>query len=116
LKENMNSLQIGLQLTVFGMGIVFFLLAVMAVLIALLTRWDRAPVETTAPAPPSEFPEGLDANVLAAITIAARAHRIVLRQQAAPAMRKHQPGTLPSRWVGIGRTRQTSSWRPIRRG
>jgi len=113
----MDALQIGLQLTLVGMGIVFFLLAVMALLISLLTRWDRAPAETremTALA--REFPEGLDADALAAITIAVRAHRITLRQQAAPAMRKHQPGTLPSRWVAIGRTRQTSSWRPIRRG
>jgi Na+-transporting methylmalonyl-CoA/oxaloacetate decarboxylase gamma subunit len=113
----MDALQIGLQLTVAGMGIVFFLLAVMAVLIALLSRWDRAPSETReTPAPAREFPEGLDADALAAITIAVRAHRITRRQQAAPAMRKHQPGTLPSRWVGIGRTRQTSSWRPMRRG
>ncbi|MBM3131145.1 MAG: sodium pump decarboxylase subunit gamma [Chloroflexi bacterium] len=113
----MDSLQIGLQLTVAGMGIVFFLLAVMAVLIAFLSRWDRAPVETPpAAAPARAFPPGLDADALAAITIAVRAHRITLRQQAAPAMRKHQPGTLPSRWVGIGRTRQTSSWRSLRRG
>ena len=113
----MDSLQIGLQLTVAGMGIVFFLLAVMALLIALLSRWDRAPVETPETTAPSrEFTEGLDANALAAITIAVRAHRITRRMQAAPAMRKHQPGTLPSRWVGIGRTRQTASWRPIRRG
>ncbi len=113
----MDSLQIGLQLTLFGMGIVFFLLAVMALLISLLLRFDRAPAETMEESAPSrEFPEGLDADALAAITIAVRAHRIVRRKQAAPAMRKHQPGTLPSRWVGIGRTRQTASWRPIRRG
>lgn len=112
----MDLLPIGLQLTVVGMGIVFFLLGVMALLISLLTRGERAPVETSAPSPAREFPAGLDAEALAAITIAVRAHRIILRQQAAPAMRKHQPGTLPSRWVGIGRTRQTSSWRPIRRG
>ncbi len=114
----MDSLQIGLQLTVAGMGIVFLLLAVMAVLIALLVRFDRAPTETSEePAQsPREFPAGLDADALAAIAIAARAHRINRRKQAAPAMRKHQPGTLPSRWVGIGRTRQTASWRPIRRG
>ncbi len=114
----MDSLQIGLQLTVAGMGIVFLLLTVMALLIALLTRLDRAPAESSEPAATahSTFPEGLDADTLAAITIAVRAHRIVRRKQAAPAMRKHQPGTLPSRWVAVGRTRQTVSWRPIRRG
>lgn len=112
----MDLIHIGLQLTLVGMGIVFFLLAVMALLISLLTRWDRAQALPTVPRAQDEFPEGLDAETLAAITIAVRAHRIMLRKQAAPAMRKHQPGTLPSRWVAIGRTRQTASWRPIRRG
>jgi Na+-transporting methylmalonyl-CoA/oxaloacetate decarboxylase gamma subunit len=113
----MELLNTGLQLTLFGMGIVFFLLAVMALLISLLLRWDPAPAESVekTSASPQQFPAGLDADALAAITIAVRAHRIVRRKQAAPAMRKHQPGTLPSRWVAVGRTRQTTSWRPIRR-
>jgi hypothetical protein len=34
------------------------------------------------------------------------------RQQAAPEMRAHEPGSLPSRWVGVGRTRQNRSWTP----
>jgi glutaconyl-CoA/methylmalonyl-CoA decarboxylase subunit delta len=42
--------------------------------------------------------------------IAVRAHIRVRRKQAAPAMRSHQPGTLPSRWVATGRTRQNRSW------
>ncbi|MEW5720371.1 MAG: OadG family protein [Chloroflexota bacterium] len=112
----MELLNTGLQLTLFGMGIVFFLLAVMALLISLLLRFDRAPAKVETTRTSREFPEGLDADALAAITIAVRAHRIVRRKQAAPAMRKHQPGTLPSRWVAVGRTRQTASWRPIRRG
>jgi hypothetical protein len=49
---------------------------------------------------------------LAAIMIAVRAHIRVRRKQAAPAMRSHQPGTLPSRWVASGRTRQNRSWAP----
>jgi len=40
-----ESLKFGIQLTVFGMGLVFLLLAVMALFIALLLRLDRtAPV------------------------------------------------------------------------
>lgn len=113
----MDLLPIGLELTVVGMSVVFFLLAVMALLISFLTRWDRAPAGTPPAATPArEFPEGLDADALAAITIAVRAHRITLRKQAAPAMRKHQPGTLPSRWVSIGRARQTTGWQNTRRG
>jgi sodium pump decarboxylase gamma subunit len=116
----MDLIQTGLQLTVYGMGIVFFLLAVMATLIALLLKLDGAPAATTesteVPAPEPAFPAGLDANAIAAITIAVRAHRIALRKQAAPTMRRHQPGALPSRWVSIGRTSQTSSWRANRRG
>lgn len=116
----MNLLETGLLLTVYGMGIVFFLLAVMAGLIALLLKFDRAPAASTgpeiAPAPEPAYPAGLDADAIAAITIAVRAHRIALRKQAAPSMRRHQPGTLPSRWVAIGRTRQTASWRTHRRG
>ena len=53
-----------------------------------------------------------DPALLAAIMIAVRAHIRVRRKQAAPAMRSHQPGTLPSRWVASGRTRQNRSWAP----
>jgi hypothetical protein len=42
-------------------------------------------------------------------------HRDVLRKEAAPAMRQHQPGTLPSRWVGVGRTLQNNTWHRGRR-
>lgn len=111
----MDSLNIGLQLTIVGMSIVFFLLGVMALLISLLTRWDREPASVQSASTTREFPEGLDAETLAAITIAVRAHRIMLRKQAAPAMRKHPPGTLPSRWVAIGRARQTTAWQNLRR-
>lgn len=111
----MDLLPIGLQLTVVGMSVVFFLLALMALLISFLTRWDCEPAQTAVARAPREFPEGLDAETLAAITIAVRAHRITLRKQAAPAMRKHPPGTLPSRWVTIGRARQTTGWQNTRR-
>jgi Na+-transporting methylmalonyl-CoA/oxaloacetate decarboxylase gamma subunit len=111
----MELLNTGLELTIVGMSIVFFLLAVMALLISLLTRWDREPAQAAVARTRREFPEGLDAETLAAITIAVRAHRITLRKQAAPAMRKHPPGTLPSRWVAIGRARQTTGWQNPRK-
>ncbi len=54
----------------------------------------------------------LSPELLAAVMVAVRMHRRVRRKQAAPAMRTHQPGTLPSRWVGVGRASQNQSWHP----
>lgn len=104
---------IGFKLTVYGMGIVFFLLAVLWWLIALLIRFDRpdAASELGAAAPAGAARAAIDPSLVAAIVIACRAHRMARRQQAAPEMRAHEPGSLPSRWVGIGRTRQVRSWR-----
>ena len=101
------------------MGLVFALLAVLAGLLALLLRLDR-PEEEAAPAAPAddEVPAAgtpavdLSPELLAAIFVALREHRHVRRKQAAPALRVHQPGALPSRWVGSGRTRQNRSWAP----
>ena len=110
----MGSLNIGIQLTVFGMGLVFLLLTVMALLITLLLRMDRTATvipEQSAP----EHPSGLDTEALAAISIAVTMHQAVRRKEAAPAMREYQPGTLPSRWVNVGRTLQNTRWQPGRR-
>lgn len=103
---------IGLKLTVYGMGLVFFLLAVLWGLIALLIRFDvpEAP-DPTAAAAGASVPL-IEPALLAAIVIACRAHRMARRQRAAPEMRMHEPGSLPSRWVGIGRSRQNRSWAP----
>ena len=110
----MENLLVGLRLTVYGMGIVFLLLGVLAVIIGGLVRLDR-PRATEAradKAPSAARAAGPDPALLAAIMIAVRAHIRVRRKQAAPAMRSHQPGTLPSRWVASGRTRQNRSWAP----
>ena len=112
----MENLLVGLRLTVYGMGIVFLLLGVLAVIIGGLVRLDRPKARASKPAPrPTASPAaeaGPDRALLAAIMIAVRAHIRVRRKQAAPAMRSHQPGTLPSRWVASGRTRQNRSWAP----
>ena len=114
----METLATGLRLTVLGMGIVFLLLGVLALVIVVLVRYDgpgprerkeRAAAAAAAAAEGAALP---DAALLAAIMIAVRAHIRVRRKQAAPAMRSHQPGTLPSRWVASGRTRQNRSWAP----
>jgi Na+-transporting methylmalonyl-CoA/oxaloacetate decarboxylase gamma subunit len=103
---------IGLKLTVYGMGLVFFLLAVLWGLIALMIRFDvPAPPDAAVAAAQAPRP-GIEPGLLAAIVIACRAHRMVRRQRAAPEMRMHEPGSLPSRWVGIGRSRQNRIWAP----
>ncbi len=117
---------VGFELTLYGMGLVFLLLAVLWGLIAMLIRFDtpEAVVEATEPslegagAPVSDGrtamlagdAAGLEPELLAAVVIACRAHRMARRKQAAPEMRTHVPGSLPSRWIGTGRTRQNRSW------
>ncbi len=121
-----EALQTGLRLTVFGMGLVFLLLSSLWGLITLLVRLDRTPAAEPAaprrgapkrepsPAPPPDAEPELEAELepeaLAALMIAVRAHIRARRRQAAPAMRAHQPGSQPSRWVGAGRTRQNRSF------
>ncbi len=130
----MENLGTGITLTVVGMGLVFAVLILLAVLIAVGMRLgDRAGDRAARqPAPESEVQQTHSAltlhrltplerlgdqsdhqptaDELAAITIAVRVHQIVRRKQAAPAMRTHQPGALPSRWLAIGRARQNQTW------
>ena len=112
----MGSIGIGLQLTIYGMGLVFLLLAVMALLIKLLLRADSSRAE---PAGMEELPvpdaTDFDADEMAAIIVAVTAHRAIRRKEAAPVMREHMPGTIPSRWVTGGRSLQNTSWQPGRR-
>jgi Na+-transporting methylmalonyl-CoA/oxaloacetate decarboxylase gamma subunit len=116
---------VGFELTLYGMGLVFLLLALLWGLIAALVRLDQPAAQVAAPAgSPQAHEESaagaaaaedrfvLTPEVLAAVVIACRAHRMTRRKQAAPEMRTHEPGSLPSRWVGSGRTRQNRSWAP----
>ena len=103
----------GLELTVVGMGLVFLVLALLWGLVALMARLDRV---GGAPVHPPETPgHGIDllgAETAAAVAVALRLHLRALRRQAAPAARVHAPGSLPSRWVSSGRTRQNRSFTP----
>jgi hypothetical protein len=83
-------------------------------LIAGLARLDRAggaPPKATEAVPPAAAPD-LGPETLAAVGVAIRLHLRALRRQAAPAARVHAPGSLPSRWVSTGRTRQNRSFTP----
>ncbi len=110
-------LQLGFQLTLFGMGLVFLLLALLWGGMALMLRLDRPPATppTASAAPPEKAASTPDPDKLAAIAIAVFMHRQVRRKQAAPLMRSHLPGALPSRWVMAGRTRQNQNWQPNRK-
>ena len=128
----MSNLGWGLQITVLGMGLVFSVLALLWGLLRLVLlledRGARAAGAATAAAPGSEADagsppdaaaapgDGLDPDLVAAITTAVVAHKAVRRQEAAPSMRTFWPGSLihASRWVGSGRVRQTRSFQ--RRG
>jgi sodium pump decarboxylase gamma subunit len=118
----MQALAPGLRLTVLGMGLVFLVLGLLALLVSALVRIDRRRALQEAEQPSGEAAgrdarEALqdpasDPELLAAAVVAVRAHRVHQRRQAAPALRAHLPGTLPSRWVGAGRTRQNRSFTP----
>jgi sodium pump decarboxylase gamma subunit len=119
------NLEQGALLTLAGMGLVFAVLALLWGLMSLLLRADRRrnakQAVTQQPAQTAQaravvVERGaageLSPEMLAAVMVAVRMHRRVRRKQAAPAMRLHQPGTLPSRWVGAGRVSQNQSWHP----
>lgn len=110
-----SDLQFALELTVTGMGLVFLLLALLWGLISLLLRLDRspAPAPRTAPAA-AERDTSLPADLMAAITVAVLTHRAERRKEAGAEVRSVAPGVAPSRWLVIGRTRQTRRWQPRR--
>jgi sodium pump decarboxylase gamma subunit len=128
----MENLGWGLQMTVLGMGLVFALLALLWGLLTLVLKFDPAPAEPLSPQAAAReaqhFAEvtagaagaraaaptvdGMDADLVAAITAAVLAHKAVRRGEAAPVMRSYWPGSLlyASRWVASGRMRQNRSW------
>jgi len=133
----MENLAWGLQMTVLGMGLVFGLLALLWGLLAVALRLDTASVlpiadessaavvasaaQTGGDAPgtgvaPTILVDGIEADLVAAITVAVLTHRAVRRREAAPVMRSYWPGSMlyASRWVAIGRSRQNHGWQ--RRG
>ncbi len=130
------NLEQGALLTLAGMGLVFAVLVLLWGLITLLLRFDqrRTPKQPVQPpaqpaqvSKPADVEQGnavvvergqageLSPEMLSAVMVAVRMHRRVRRKQAAPAMRTHQPGTLPSRWVGAGRVSQNQNWHPKHR-
>lgn len=130
----MDNLGWGLQMTVVGMGVVFALLLVLMGVLMLIARMDNPPPaveaapqpalddggttldEADEPAPRNPqveiLTDGLTVEQAAAIAMAVVTHAQVRRQQAAPAMRTHAPGSQihTSRLVAVGRGAQNQSW------
>jgi Na+-transporting methylmalonyl-CoA/oxaloacetate decarboxylase gamma subunit len=122
----MDNLGWGLQMTAWGMGLVFGLLALLWALLTLVLRWDPPPAGEAADAADSARPAArpaaadagadaapaLEPELVAAIVAATLAHRAHRRREAAPAMRSYWPGSLlyASRWVAAGRALQNRSW------
>lgn len=125
----MENMGFGLQITLWGMGTVFLLLALLSGVLMILGRLDKQPeparveeeelIESDVEEEEIALPaltmqtDGLDADTIAAITIAVLTHWEVRRKQAAPAMRSYWPGSqlFASRWVAAGRVHQNQSWR-----
>ncbi|ROR55763.1 oxaloacetate decarboxylase gamma subunit [Luteococcus japonicus] len=128
----MSDLAWGLEMTVVGMGVVFALLLLLMGVLILTARLDSpdkpaadepeppqatpAPLATT-PVPATEpaveiLTAGLTVQQTTAVALAVITHAEVRRQQAAPAMRTHAPGSQihTSRWVSVGRGAQNQSW------
>ena len=112
----------GVEITVWGMGLVFLLLAIMWALLTVLLRMDNPAASSEASAADAWGAAGSTApsipgELTAAIALAVMTHRAVLRMQAAPTMRSHPPGSIlfANRWVAAGRHLQTQSWHPHKR-
>jgi glutaconyl-CoA/methylmalonyl-CoA decarboxylase subunit delta len=113
----------GVGITVWGMGLVFLLLALLWGLLTVLLRLDNPEAADDATAAegagetPDPAPPPMPFDLAAAITLAVLTHRDVLRKQAAPTMRSHWPGSIlfANRWVAGGRHLQTQSWHPRKR-
>jgi glutaconyl-CoA/methylmalonyl-CoA decarboxylase subunit delta len=101
-------LEVGGRLTVYGLSLVFLVLALLWGLITLLLRADR-------PAPAGDARgsvTALDPALVAAVTIALRAHLDAGRWH--PSRRREGSGQ--SRWASAGREGQTHHWPRDRRG
>ena len=132
----MEHLGWGLQMTVLGMGLVFSMLIVLWGILTFILFMDKEEVpaaaaalavseETSSDAALADDAQetessgpaiinGMPADLVAAIMVAAMKHRENLRRQAAPITRTTWPGSqmYASRWVAAGRAQQNNSWQP----
>ncbi|MDR2789118.1 MAG: OadG family protein [Candidatus Accumulibacter sp.] len=136
----MENISWGLEMTVLGMGLVFSLLILLWLLLMIVLKLDKgdepeesgqeadeqaATVEAEriaavaggavgAQTPERPTVNGMPADLVAAILVAAHKHRQTMRRQAAPLARAVWPGSqlFASRWLATGRARQINDWQP----
>ncbi len=101
-----EKMSIGLQLTVYGTGLVFLVLAFLWGLMSVLLRLDRekkvAREEDTPRAPAPD----LTPQERAAITLAVLAHRGMVKRISRAREKVGRRIPAPSEWVMLGRARQ----------
>ncbi len=106
-------------ISIIGIGLVFITLLLLWGIMAALTRLLQvraAPPGAKVATLVSPTAEADDHNAkIAAIMVALDLYQTEMRREAAPPVREHRPGTLPSRWVAIGRGRQVEGQGYIRR-
>ena len=111
--ELFDLLKIGLQLTVYGTGLVFLVLAFLWGLMSLLLRLDAAPTLNTKPedAEPASLSEStLSPQEEAAAVLAVLLHIQQVQSTTTPGGSSSLSVSPPSRWVSLGRARQLVSW------
>ncbi len=114
-----EALQTGLYLTVAGMGLVFFVLAMLWGLITLLLKFDEEPKpEISAEASVAPLPEAdgvLSSETVAAISTAVQAYKTDRRLGAATNAPAYSKRESVDYWSMAGRANQQSDWHPRRR-
>lgn len=106
-------------ISLIGISLVFVTLLLLWGIMAALTRLLQvraAPPGAKVATLVSPTAEADDHNAkIAAIMVALDLYQTEMRREAAPPVREHRPGTLPSRWVAIGRGRQVEGRGYVRR-
>lgn len=84
----------------------------MGALVWALARWRKRTHASSQSQKMAGTPSQLQAARAAAVAVAIAAYTTEQRRMASPMARAQKPGTIPSRWVAVGRSRQIASWRP----
>lgn len=78
----------------------------------VLARWRKRTIASSPSREIASAPTRLQAARAAAVAVAIAAYTTEQRRMASPTARAQKPGTIPSRWVAVGRSRQVEPWRP----
>ena len=100
---------VGLQLTVYGTGLVFLVLAFLWGVMRALLWLDREQgpkVGGTLPSPARARAAGLTAEERAAVTLAVLAYKGLVGRGGAARAGRQAPNLVSSSWVAVGRARQ----------